>query len=577
MNFPSHKSLTTKYLKSIFLKFLSGRVFLSVFLALWGQSALFSQTVQIADIEHQISELGKLPVAEFRGSIVSIYLTLDEVNDPEKKLELSKQLFEITKLRDEESHITSLAYPEIYPDSTRRRYLNEALYLARKLDNSERLMWVEERRSRFFIQTNRFDSAMVCILKLRDFYELNDDIYRKLNLNHLLGDIYYHANLYKQASETYIKVLDYYSRKNEWNDWRPYVLMNNLGQIGLHTYQTESAHFWFDRSDSLANKFLITPDHINIKTYILVKKAETFLLEHNITKANEQLELIVQMPEDKIRDDVRQEILLLESKIYLYDGNYSASLQKLNEYATEYCPGEVNLLPPQVLLMYSELFKKLGNPLLSLDYLSNYQSVSDSLNKRENINRSLILLAEKDHENIQLELALSKKRNAFYLVLFSIAFVFIVFVLLLYRRLFLSQRRLVSQTVKSTRINSESQPNKEKEEFKDLVAKLEKIMEEKKLYLDPQLTIQKTAEYLETNRSYLSKAINTNLNTNFPGYINDLRIKETIRLISEGAAINLTLEVLAENSGFANRSVFISAFKKYTGVTPSFFIKNYNA
>lgn len=577
MNFPSHKSLTTKYLKSIFLKFLSGRVFLSVFLALWGQSALFSQTVQIADIEHQISELGKLPVAEFRGSIVSIYLTLDEVNDPEKKLELSKQLFEITKLRDEESHITSLAYPEIYPDSTRRRYLNEALYLARKLDNSERLMWVEERRSRFFIQTNRFDSAMVCILKLRDFYELNDDIYRKLNLNHLLGDIYYHANLYKQASETYIKVLDYYSRKNEWNDWRPYVLMNNLGQIGLHTYQTESAHFWFDRSDSLANKFLITPDHINIKTYILVKKAETFLLEKNSNKAYELLNQIKQMPVDKIRDDVRLEILLLESKIYLNNGNYPASLQKLHEYATEYCPGEVNLLPPQVLLMYSELFKKLGNPLLSLDYLSNYQSVSDSLNKRENINRSLILLAEKDHENIQLELALSKKRNAFYLVLFSIAFVFIVFVLLLYRRLFLSKRRLVSQTVKSTKINIQSQPNKEKEEFKDLVAKLEKIMEEKKLFLDPQLTIQKTAEYLETNRSYLSKAINTNLNTNFPGYINDLRIKETIRLISEGAAINLTLEVLAENSGFANRSVFISAFKKYTGVTPSFFIKNYNA
>jgi len=32
---------------------------------------------------------------------------------------------------------------------------------------------------------------------------------------------------------------------------------------------------------------------------------------------------------------------------------------------------------------------------------------------------------------------------------------------------------------------------------------------------------------------------------------------------------------LARQSGFTSRTVFVNAFKKYTGVVPSFFISNY--
>ena len=61
---------------------------------------------------------------------------------------------------------------------------------------------------------------------------------------------------------------------------------------------------------------------------------------------------------------------------------------------------------------------------------------------------------------------------------------------------------------------------------------------------------------------------------NFNSYINDLRIKEAVRLITNQEHLLYTVDGLAEKSGFGNRVSFTSAFKKHTGVSPSVFIKN---
>ena len=61
----------------------------------------------------------------------------------------------------------------------------------------------------------------------------------------------------------------------------------------------------------------------------------------------------------------------------------------------------------------------------------------------------------------------------------------------------------------------------------------------------------------------------------FSSYINDLRIKKAILIISQKEDVNIyKLEGIAKQVGFKNRTTFITAFKNYTGVTPSFFMKN---
>ena len=99
-------------------------------------------------------------------------------------------------------------------------------------------------------------------------------------------------------------------------------------------------------------------------------------------------------------------------------------------------------------------------------------------------------------------------------------------------------------------------------------------MNEKRVYLDPKLTIDSLAENLNTNRTYISKVVNEAFNMNFNNFINSYRVKEAVRILSDKEYHNYTLENIATLAGFNNKTTFNTTFKKYTGITPSFFRDN---
>ena len=80
--------------------------------------------------------------------------------------------------------------------------------------------------------------------------------------------------------------------------------------------------------------------------------------------------------------------------------------------------------------------------------------------------------------------------------------------------------------------------------------------------------------HLNTNTSYLSKTINSTFNKNFSTLINEFRIKRVINNIEDNLHDIYTIETLANNAGFKSRSTFNTAFKKYTGVSPTTYIAN---
>lgn len=96
------------------------------------------------------------------------------------------------------------------------------------------------------------------------------------------------------------------------------------------------------------------------------------------------------------------------------------------------------------------------------------------------------------------------------------------------------------------------------------------LMEESHIYHDADLTIDKLASRLSTNRSYLSRVINEYAGTNFNQYLNKYRIEEAIRNIMESKG-ELLLKSLAFDLGFKSTSGFNKAFSKETGIPPSVF------
>lgn len=114
------------------------------------------------------------------------------------------------------------------------------------------------------------------------------------------------------------------------------------------------------------------------------------------------------------------------------------------------------------------------------------------------------------------------------------------------------------------------------ESDKIIMEEVDKIITEKKLYKHLDLTLDILAREVGFNRYYISIALNRCVGKNFNTYINEYRIKEAIRLVSDPLFKDKTIESIAFESGFNDRKNFHRVFKKMTGLSPGNFRKNQN-
>lgn len=96
---------------------------------------------------------------------------------------------------------------------------------------------------------------------------------------------------------------------------------------------------------------------------------------------------------------------------------------------------------------------------------------------------------------------------------------------------------------------------------------LDKLMIDKKLYLNPDITLSKLSKEIGISSKQLSQAINQVLGVNYSQYITKFRITEAKRLLSSPKHKNHKISSVAYDSGFNSLSSFNAAFKKLTKQT----------
>ncbi len=102
--------------------------------------------------------------------------------------------------------------------------------------------------------------------------------------------------------------------------------------------------------------------------------------------------------------------------------------------------------------------------------------------------------------------------------------------------------------------------------------KIEKIMEDTKPYLEPELSLSELAKRLKTNASIVSATINQHFGKNFNDFINEYRVKEFIIACRLPQNRRLTLLAIAYDCGFNSKATFNRAVKKSKGVSPRDFV-----
>lgn len=182
---------------------------------------------------------------------------------------------------------------------------------------------------------------------------------------------------------------------------------------------------------------------------------------------------------------------------------------------------------------------------------------------------------EYDITRKSLELSENRRTTSLLAFLISVAALGVAFVLLLYARQRRENKRLIAQyeeyrkrLLTENSVNDRTAADHRSDIHYALYLKMEQLMKSG-LFREKELTLDRMAEALGTNRTYVSTALNKVAGISFYGYIDSYRIKEATRVLSDpGLAAQVSLKQLADDVGYNNIQTFFKAFKRETGVTP---------
>jgi AraC-like DNA-binding protein len=100
--------------------------------------------------------------------------------------------------------------------------------------------------------------------------------------------------------------------------------------------------------------------------------------------------------------------------------------------------------------------------------------------------------------------------------------------------------------------------------------KLETFVRQSDSFLKPRYTIRDMSVEIDIPQHHLSYLLNRVYNLRFNDFINTLRVEYISRRVFMGDGLKqMTLEGLAKEAGFSNRTTFIRVVQKLTGQNPS--------
>ena len=223
--------------------------------------------------------------------------------------------------------------------------------------------------------------------------------------------------------------------------------------------------------------------------------------------------------------------------------------------------------------------KELRNKLLAEE---NSRTLHE-LQIRYEVREKELLIAQQE-EKIRYE----RNTRILISIIFITVVILLVFIVIFQRRKAMNTVRIVQQYETILKLKKETERQTvdlEKvvtisEMSKKLLPEIERLFKEEKIYKQPKLTVDDVAKMLNTNRNYLSTAINECYQKKFPEFVNTFRIDDAIEMLKEqgkgGKYANYTIQAIGEEVGFSNRASFYNACKQVVGVAPLDYIEILN-
>lgn len=98
---------------------------------------------------------------------------------------------------------------------------------------------------------------------------------------------------------------------------------------------------------------------------------------------------------------------------------------------------------------------------------------------------------------------------------------------------------------------------------------LHDVMDTTDEYLSPDFSIARLAELAGSTTKVVSQVINECFGNNFNAFVNEYRIRYACQMMDGNEHQNLTVQAIGSEVGFKSHTTFVTAFKRFTGLTPS--------
>lgn len=577
-------------------------LFLSLLL-LWTNISAQSEN----EIEQMIISFQKTPHEYQEGLLSKIFLKLSKTDTNYAKQQLER-LVKITSAYSDKdrSKINALFFAASFGSSHEKLImLREAFNLAEKFEHYDLMARVKEFTGNVYKEMMYYDSAMICFLDSKLYFEKADKFEELVVITHQIGNFYYQADLLDKAESAYLEVLKLKGESFAWRDFRYVVIKNNLGLIEFKRKNYKKAIGYFNTSLNYKLSYkggeLDRNDSTHL-AYIYMKLALSNLMLKNYPATKENLEKSMIFTQSVNYTENLIYLLIIKGNLFYESSNFSSALKFLND-ANDLNTAHGNSgTTLELSSAFANVYEKLGDYKNSLKWFKNYKTLSDSIALNKKAAASLQLKAETENQRNLESINALQKEKFFVTGIAIFLIVSLSTILVILMRLRKTDKMLIDKNIELVQIENKYQhsidnenklepaninfPTDESEhteeeiepdsniQFVKIISKLEKVMLDKRLYSNPLLTLEELAHQVESNRNYLSKAINSVYKLNFSSYINMLRVKESIRLVTTVGGTPYSIEGLGREVGFNNRTSFILAFKKYSGVTPSYFLKN---
>lgn len=497
--------------------------------------------------------------------------------------------------------------------------------LASAEGDSSRMMLAYSYIGQSFVAREEYDSAYFYLEKGLRIWNATDSLYRNKDQYYAIYAIYNGLGIYSVNKEmNYGKAIGYFLDGMRLAETRSdYVNYAIFGANMVVTYNfrkdTTGLNYAlevYDVGKRMDDKYIIY-----YGSYIT---AMMYYLEGDIAKAKRYLDETMSLSGDFLDkrgmyslyaqilaaegnrkeaeryfrlsiDNVSEESVLTAVSIYMTYAEFLMSMDRYDEASLILDSGidlavrkDNRVFTYRLYKMKSECYEHLRQPWKALEMYKKYNQESSevySLEQEREINELTRKYENERYEKElqQQKLTIIKRSRELQTALFTIVIVVagLAAIFLMYHHKNMMYTRIVKQYkeaiakqkgLEETILRYEESRKDAAPQADDknsgLFIKLEALMRESKVYREKNLTRERVADLMGTNRTYLSQVVNEKTGMSFIHYINSFRIEEALEILSE-ASNEIPLKALCSDLGFSSITTFYKLFQEKVGMTPA--------